>query len=284
MTRKTSSDLLCSAKVSHIQPMNDSLPYCTGRECSSYFSQLLQTDSRRMKWIFHSSLILRPNWLLISISLSITGDSCMPKSVAAVTAAHISVLIDSVLVVARHTKPRLMGERTGWSSEDAVTHLGSWYTRAAERGSTRAHLLASCLSLNISHKILYFCHQLEWKRIREGRLFHSSIWSDQYGQSGMMSSASGSENTGIVWGNKRKESSYCDPEREKQPFWLLSPRRVLHMLCGFHGFYWQFIDFLKLTQWFYFFFCLNLTTAHVCSCESKKVFGLFKLLLVALFL
>lgn len=189
MTRKKSSDLLCSAKVSHLQPMNDSLLYCTGRECSSYFSQLLQTESRGMKWIFHSSLILRPNWLLISISLSITGDSCMPKSVAAVTAAHISALIDSVLVVARHTKPRLMGEGMGWLWEDAVMHLGSRCTRAVERGSTRAHLLASCLWLNISRKILRFCHRLKRKRIRGGRLRHSSIWCDQYRQSGMMSGA-----------------------------------------------------------------------------------------------
>lgn len=34
----------------------------------------------------------------------------MPKSVAAVTAAHISMLIDSVQAVASHAKPRLMGE------------------------------------------------------------------------------------------------------------------------------------------------------------------------------
>lgn len=34
----------------------------------------------------------------------------MPKSVTAVTAAHISMLIDSVRAVASRAKPRLMGE------------------------------------------------------------------------------------------------------------------------------------------------------------------------------
>lgn len=34
----------------------------------------------------------------------------MPKSVTTVTAAHVSMLIDSVLAVAGCAKPRLMGE------------------------------------------------------------------------------------------------------------------------------------------------------------------------------
>lgn len=61
----------CPAKVSHIQPVKDSLLYQTSRERSSYFWELPCSEQRNENGIFHSRLIPGPNWLLISVSLSI---------------------------------------------------------------------------------------------------------------------------------------------------------------------------------------------------------------------
>lgn len=79
------------------------------------FIMLLQPspgeEERRNEFsLIHSCLIPRPNWLLINVSLSIKAESCMPKLVTTVTAAHISMLIDSLDAVASRAKPRLMGE------------------------------------------------------------------------------------------------------------------------------------------------------------------------------
>lgn len=153
---------------------------------------------------------------------------------------------------------------------DAVTHLGSWCTRAAERGSTRAHLLASCLWLNISHEILCSCHHLkrESRYEEEGYSIHPFDAIDT-GRVEWWAAPPAAKNTGIVWGNKRKESSYCDQVRENQPFLLLAPLRVLDMLCGLQTVHW----FSKINKAVLLFLLFKSTTAQVCSCESNKYFS-----------
>lgn len=71
--RKSSFCLSDSAKVSRVQPVNDSLFYWRSHERSSCFPRLLRSEQGRENGIFHSSLIPGPNRLLISISLSIKG-------------------------------------------------------------------------------------------------------------------------------------------------------------------------------------------------------------------
>lgn len=85
--------------------MNDSLQQRTGRERSSYFSQLLGEENG----ILHSGLIPGPNWLLI-------------PSLCRARDAHLSGLIDAVRVaanVAVETGP-------GRLSEVAIEHPRRW--------------------------------------------------------------------------------------------------------------------------------------------------------------
>lgn len=69
--RESSFCRSCLTKVSRKRPVNDSLFYWSSRERSSCFSELLCSEQRNKNGIFHSGLIPGPNWLLISISLSI---------------------------------------------------------------------------------------------------------------------------------------------------------------------------------------------------------------------
>lgn len=123
--------------------------------------------------LIQSSLIPRPNWLLISVSLSIKGKPCMPKLVTTVTAAHISVLIDSVQAVAGRAKPRLMGEGMRLMGEGmrmivcGYCQPGSQCTWSVERESTQTNPFASFPWPSVPHTLCVSAISLKGNGYRE---------------------------------------------------------------------------------------------------------------------
>lgn len=183
-----------------------------------------------------------PNWLLISISLSIAEDSRMPKSVTAVMAAHISTLIDSVQAVASRSKPRLMGEgmrvivwgccHASWKS----MHMSSGAGIHKGQSLWLVITLTLCISaiswkyVGTGRKVIPFIHSEEPNAINTGRNYE--------------------QGPRLVLYRKQEEKKipHCDPVREQHSFWLL---------ISLSAFSLRFLAFTGLNEtWLIFLECL----------------------------
>lgn len=173
----------------------------------------------------------------------------MPKSVTAVTAAHISMLIDSVRAVAGRAKPRLMGEGMSmivWG----CCQPGSRCTWSVEQESTWADPFASFLWLDVTHTLYVPAIIRKGNGYREeGYSIHpfGGTWCNQWWQSGMMEQwlrQCKDLDRGIVYRGRRKENPPTVTLWENQSLWLLFSLKLFSTVpCGFHLFEWELIDF-----------------------------------------
>lgn len=127
--------------------------------------------------LIHSSLIARPNWLLITVSLSIKGESCMPKSglrrdgcpyLNADWFCASCGRPGQTKVDGRGAEDDCLRLLSAWQS----MHTISWAGIHMSRSFCPIYLAQRCSTPSV------YCHQLKREWIQRGRLFFSSVWRD----------------------------------------------------------------------------------------------------------
>lgn len=188
----------------------------------------------------------------------------MPKSVTAVTAAHISMLIDSVQAVVGRAKPRLMGE--GMRTIVWGRRRCTW---SVEQESTQPDPFAW----------LFCVSAISWKGNgyrEEGYSIHpfGGTWCNQYRQSRMMERRRKAVQRLRRWyciRKGKKKSKIPDPVRTTVALIALFSERVLHC-ASWLSLVWMRVDwFSKIPLNLKLFFPrLNPTIGQVWTFDCKN--------------